>query len=208
MNKPFRVSDEWEDLIFDYLENCDKCSITEIMDRVFELEPAKHDRHTQMRISVILTKLGWKKVGRGLDGTGNRRHIWKPEVGRRLATSQNQEAARVTRINPSNNGGQPLEVGQQVSQGQNQDSTKVSEVCGQPAQPLPPNFPSQTLEPSKLVKGDIVFCLANNKQGVIEHWNPDRGFSDPTYLVFFEDETSDHPRDQLVKIREVAKNGK
>jgi len=72
----FEIHDEWESDIGYHLDACTEVSVSEILSKVFGLEPAKHDRQTQMRVSAILIKLGWQKRGRVLH-QGKRQAIWK-----------------------------------------------------------------------------------------------------------------------------------
>ncbi len=76
-NEAFRVSDEWEYLIENHLQLLEETTVYEIAFKVFNLEAAKQDRATQMRISRILTKLGWRKIGDRRDEFGKRRQVWK-----------------------------------------------------------------------------------------------------------------------------------
>ena len=62
--------------IASYLENREQVSITELLTRVFEIEPGKIDRRSQMRIANILTNLEWKKVGQK-QHQGKRQVVWR-----------------------------------------------------------------------------------------------------------------------------------
>lgn len=74
-NKRFEIVDEWEPAIAEYLENREIVSVGEILEKVFDKEIADFDRTSQMRVSKILTKLGWKKDGQRMH-IGKKQHVW------------------------------------------------------------------------------------------------------------------------------------
>jgi predicted P-loop ATPase len=74
-NKRFEASDEWESDIAAYLEGRELVSVSEILEMAFNLETAKHDRKVQMRVTRILSKLGWEKLGMRLH-RGKRQQVW------------------------------------------------------------------------------------------------------------------------------------
>jgi predicted P-loop ATPase len=74
-NKQFEVHDEWESEMASYLEGQEEVSVGKILSQVFGLEPAKQDRASQMRVTRILTKLGWKKIGQRMH-KGKKQHVW------------------------------------------------------------------------------------------------------------------------------------
>ena len=71
--------DEWESAISNYLDSRQQVSITEILTSVFDYELGKIDRSSQMRVSNILTSVGWKKVGRK-QHQGRRQIVWQPGI--------------------------------------------------------------------------------------------------------------------------------
>lgn len=76
-NEQFRVPDEWESYIATYIEGKARVSVSEILEKVFYLEPAKIDRPSQMRVGTILTILGWKNIG-ARQHQGRRQKVWEP----------------------------------------------------------------------------------------------------------------------------------
>ena len=76
--------DEWESAISNYLDSRQQVSITEILTSVFDYELGKIDRSSQMRVSNILTSVGWKKVGRK-QHQGKRQIVWQACIPDRLA---------------------------------------------------------------------------------------------------------------------------
>lgn len=75
-NKQFEIGDTWESEIEAYLQDRELVSVGEILSEVFNLELSKHDRASQMRVSGILTMLGWKKGGfKTL--RGKRQQVWQ-----------------------------------------------------------------------------------------------------------------------------------
>ena len=76
-NQQFQIIDEWQGAIAHYLEDREQVSIMEILTRVFEIEPGKVDRRSQMRVANILTNLLWKKAGQK-QHLGKRQVVWQP----------------------------------------------------------------------------------------------------------------------------------
>ena len=74
-NQQFQIIDEWQGAIAGYLENREQVSIMEILTKVFEIEPGKVDRRSQMRVANILTNLSWKKAGQK-QHQGKRQVVW------------------------------------------------------------------------------------------------------------------------------------
>jgi predicted P-loop ATPase len=95
-NQQFQIIDEWQSAIAQYLEGREMVSIMEILTRVFEIEPGKVDRRTQMRVGNILTNLAWKKVGQK-QHQGKRQVVWKPLTIPQLKT---EELERVLQPEP------------------------------------------------------------------------------------------------------------
>lgn len=60
-NKPFRVSDTWEDFIQAYIQPRQFVTIAELLGNALEIEPAKQDKAAQMRAAAIVRRLGWHK---------------------------------------------------------------------------------------------------------------------------------------------------
>ena len=82
-NQKFQIVDEWESPIENYLLSRERVSITEILTNVFEIQLGKIDRSSQMRVSTILTSIGWKKVGRK-QHQGRRQIVWQPGTPMKL----------------------------------------------------------------------------------------------------------------------------
>ena len=78
-NDPFRVGDEWEVLIENYLQQKPETSISDILRYIFNIEPAQQDRQVQKRVASILLKLGWTKTGRTRDALEKRHYTWIPQ---------------------------------------------------------------------------------------------------------------------------------
>ena len=78
-NEQFRVTDEWETMVANYLEEKERVSIAEILERCFNYEPGKMERSAQMRVANILPSLGWKKVGIK-QYQGKRQQCWEKEL--------------------------------------------------------------------------------------------------------------------------------
>jgi predicted P-loop ATPase len=60
-NRPFRVSDTWEDFISNYIQGKQFVTIAEVLSHGLDLEPAKQDKSSQMRATAILRRWGWAK---------------------------------------------------------------------------------------------------------------------------------------------------
>ncbi len=60
-NKPFRVSDTWEDFIGEYIQPRQFVTIAELLTEALEIEPAKQDKGSQMRAAAIIRRFGWHK---------------------------------------------------------------------------------------------------------------------------------------------------
>ena len=78
-NQQFQIIDEWQSAIASYLEERQQVSIMEILTKVFEIEPGKVDRRSQMRVANILTNLSWKKAGQK-QHQGKRQVVWKRAI--------------------------------------------------------------------------------------------------------------------------------
>lgn len=55
------MHDEWQELIAHWLIGKTEITTTDILKKLFDLDPAKHDRSLQMRIGRCLALLGWKR---------------------------------------------------------------------------------------------------------------------------------------------------
>lgn len=60
-NKRFEVEDTWECEIDAFIANLEITSVSEILSKALNIEVARHDKPFQMRVTQILTKLGWQK---------------------------------------------------------------------------------------------------------------------------------------------------
>ena len=74
-NEKFEVVDEWETEVADYLEGRTETSIKRILREKFDLLPAEQDKRNQMRVTNILVKLGWSKLGQKRRN-GKREYLW------------------------------------------------------------------------------------------------------------------------------------
>ncbi len=97
-NQQFQIVDEWESPISNYIELRQQVSITEILTNVFNYELGKIDRSSQMRVSTILTSVGWKKVGRK-QHQGRRQIVWQPGIPAPLAPGM-PEVCQAENITP------------------------------------------------------------------------------------------------------------
>lgn len=68
-NKPFRVSDTWEEFIQTYLKDRSFVTIAQILDEALEIESGKQDKGSQQRAASILRRLGWEKGREWVNGT-------------------------------------------------------------------------------------------------------------------------------------------
>jgi predicted P-loop ATPase len=73
-NKPFRLSDTWEDFIFSYVRCREFVTIAEVLTQALKIESSKQDKGSQMRASAILRRLGWDKGKAWVGGTWKR--VW------------------------------------------------------------------------------------------------------------------------------------
>ncbi len=72
-NKPFRVTDTWSDFIESYIKDWEFVTTAQILSSpMLDIEPAKQDKASQMRVSGILRSLGWKKGKRWHENTWQR----------------------------------------------------------------------------------------------------------------------------------------
>lgn len=125
-NQKFQIVDEWQGEIADYLEFKDKVSISEILTKVFEIEPGKIDRRSQMRVGNILTTLNWQKIGQQ-KYRGKRQTIWKPSIPQKeggaevlQAKNQTQQGLSVSTI--------PTISNEEISQNSNNFSTQCDNL--------------------------------------------------------------------------------
>lgn len=74
-NEKFEVTDVWETEVADYLDDKTEISIKRILREKFDLLPVEQDKKNQMRVTNILVKLGWSKLGRKTIN-GKREYVW------------------------------------------------------------------------------------------------------------------------------------
>ena len=106
-NQQFQIIDEWQGVIANFLENREQVSIMEILTRVFEIEPGKIDRRSQMRVANILTNLSWKKAGQK-QHLGKRQVVWR--CADKLTTPPLDEESIVKVLQAENNTVQGLSI--------------------------------------------------------------------------------------------------
>ena len=102
-NQQFQIIDEWQSAIASYIEERQQVSIMEILTKVFEIEPGKVDRRSQMRVANILTNLEWKKVGQ-------KQHLGKRQVVWRSTRPPLDEESIVEVLHSKNKTGQGLSI--------------------------------------------------------------------------------------------------
>lgn len=71
-NKPFHVSDTWEDFILAYVQERQFVTVAEVLGKALDIEPSEQDKSSQMRASAILRRLGWDKGKAWVNGTWKR----------------------------------------------------------------------------------------------------------------------------------------
>lgn len=72
-NKPFRVTDTWEDFISTYIDGREFVTIAQVLGgSSLAIDPAKQDKSSQMRASAILRRFGWNKGKRWKNNTWQR----------------------------------------------------------------------------------------------------------------------------------------
>ena len=86
-NEKFEVVDEWETEIADYLDDKTETSIKRILKEKFDLLPVEQDKKNQMRVTNILMKLGWSKLGRKTIN-GKREIVWHLPISQNETTKK------------------------------------------------------------------------------------------------------------------------
>ena len=71
-NEPFRLSDTWEDFIYEYVQGRQFVTIAEVLEKALDMEANKQDKKSQMRAAAILRRFGWQKAKRWRGGTWKR----------------------------------------------------------------------------------------------------------------------------------------
>ncbi len=74
-NHRFEIVDEWQSAIANYLSGRESCSISELLQNVFEYELGQIQRRDQMRVANILTAIGCQKAGQK-QHQGKRQVVW------------------------------------------------------------------------------------------------------------------------------------
>ncbi len=72
----FESSDSWEEEISDFIEGKEKIAIWEILDELFKLPIAQHDKKTQNRVRECLYKLNWRPNPKTTWHKGKASKVW------------------------------------------------------------------------------------------------------------------------------------
>ena len=191
-NEPFRVTDEWEPLIETHLQNLETTSITDLLDEIFDIEPARQDRKTQVRVANILVKLGWTKGKRLTNSSGQKRYFW-------LAPQEScPQSIPFSGDGPDSPEDSPRRIVQ----------PEASTDKGCSDSDYPDYLKSQTkkVERTNYKPGELVLQISSNKSGEVYR---DEGES---CYVFFADCTADVLKTDLIHkqlLKELGKqNGK
>ncbi|MEH2261203.1 virulence-associated E family protein [Nostoc sp.] len=100
LNKHHEVSDTWDEAIDAFLKSQSETTVSKILSNCLEIELAKHDRVSQMRVAECLKRIGWVKCEKKrVDGDVSQ--IWRlqQEQGE-VATA---EVATASKPNTANN---------------------------------------------------------------------------------------------------------
>ncbi len=73
----YQVSDTWMEKIAEFVEVRDQVAISEILENLFKLEEAKHDKASQNRVKTILYALDWRPLNNARMHLGKRRKVWR-----------------------------------------------------------------------------------------------------------------------------------
>lgn len=83
INEMFTDSDTWESDIANWLTNRSETTVREILCECFNLQPAEHKKSEQMRVTDILSKIGWYK-GKKKRLNGKPTQTWLKPIPRTL----------------------------------------------------------------------------------------------------------------------------
>ena len=72
----FESSDSWDEEIADFIEGKEKIAIWEILDELFKLPIAQHERKTQNRVRDCLYKLNWTPIPKTIWHKGKASKVW------------------------------------------------------------------------------------------------------------------------------------
>lgn len=63
--------------IAEFVEFKEQVAIAEILENLFKLEEAKHDKASQNRVKTILYALDWRPLNNARMHLGKRRKVWR-----------------------------------------------------------------------------------------------------------------------------------
>ncbi|WP_013320987.1 VapE domain-containing protein [Gloeothece verrucosa] len=201
LNEQFRTYDEWQTKIIQWLNNnyVDWITSGEILERVFNLSPDKHDRASQQRVTEVLTRLKWKPSRRGKDRirgwscpTIENTENTPQEVGRpeSLSTEAIQEIDQNKATNP------PQEVGL--------SETLSTSQCDQRDQRDQPLLKNEEQDDSEVLNMKVI--LADIDEAMTRlNWSREDGIN---YLKLVYGKKSRHALsdDQILEFRSYLQN--
>jgi predicted P-loop ATPase len=80
LNAEYQTTDPWQDDIENYLSHREVVSIREICEDLLKIEVSQQNSSTQIRISKIMTQIGWESPKNARQHHGRRQRVWtKPE---------------------------------------------------------------------------------------------------------------------------------
>jgi predicted P-loop ATPase len=79
--QPFEASDTWQDAIANFIEFKEVAVIAEILENLFRIEPAQHDRKLQNRVRDCLYRLGWQPLASPIWRNGFKVRAWIKKEG-------------------------------------------------------------------------------------------------------------------------------
>ncbi len=105
LNKKFEINDSWEEVIEFYLEDKTETAVGAIFNDCLKLEPGRHDRSHQMRISQVLKNLGWIKGDKKKRMDGIVAYPWTRKPSTSESDANSQPGSKQQDFSPGQQGG-------------------------------------------------------------------------------------------------------
>ncbi|NBD19041.1 MAG: hypothetical protein GVY04_23800 [Cyanobacteria bacterium] len=175
-NFQYRSSDEWQEIIEDYLSHQTVCTVRELLTEAFGYQAKDIAKRDQQRVANCLKAMGWKKTRRTYQG--KRQSVWEATTattlqgygksyGKAETPAQSEDVTAATTAITSEQNSCTNQQTEQTSQLNNEENHVSSKVCQQDMTVMAdePEFP--TSKESEVVapgEDQVVSDLADNDQ--------------------------------------------
>jgi len=162
-NAQYRSSDEWQDIIEDYLSHQTVCTVRELLTEAFGYQAKDIAKRDQQRVANCLKAMGWKKTRRTYQG--KRQSVWEATTATTLQSYDKSygkaetpaQSEAVTTATTSITSEQSSYTNQQTEQTSqlNKENNGSSQVCQQGMADMADQSESPTSKESEVVaQGD------------------------------------------------------